>query len=67
MFTRQACNNDSKQIPNQLLIFEVNGKFVHECLPIQPEEIRTFKAINRENRQDIGRQRLSYFSGIVKW
>ena len=54
------------ETPNQLLIYEVNGKFVHECLPVQPDEIKTFKAINQRNLTDIGRERLSYFSGKLK-
>ena len=55
------------ETPNQLLIYEVNGKFVHECLPVQPDEIKTFKAINHQNPEDIRRvKKLSYFSGKLK-
>ena len=49
--------------PDQLLIYEVNGKLVHENPNIQPEEIESFKAFNQTNREDIDRERLSYFSG----
>jgi len=59
--------SEENKTPNQLLIYEVNGKFVHECLPVQPDEIKTFKAINQDNPNDIERvQRLSYFSGKLK-
>ena len=59
-------DNGLLEIPNQLLVYEVNGKFVHECLPVQLNEIKTFKAINKQNLYDIGRERLSYFSGKLK-
>ena len=52
-----------RDAPDQLLIYEVNGKLVHENPNIQPEEIESFKAFNQTNREDIDRERLSYFSG----
>ena len=56
--------NGSTDASDQLLIYEVNGKLVHENPNIQPEEIESFKAFNQTNREDINRDdRLSYFSG----
>ena len=56
-----------RDAPDQLLIYEVNGKLVHENLNIQAEEIESFKAFNQTNREDIRRnERLSYFSGILE-
>ena len=59
-------DNGFLEIPKQLLVYEVNGKFVHECLPVQPNEIKAFKAINQQNPYDIGKFKLSYFSGKLK-
>ena len=59
--------NGSADAPDQLLIYEVNGKSVHENLNIQAEEIKSFKAFNQTNREDIRRnERLSYFSGTLE-
>ena len=56
----------TNETPDQLLIYEVNGKFVHEVLPIQPETVRDFKAINQKNPEDIIRnERISFFSGTL--
>ena len=55
--------NGSTDARDQLLIYEVNGKLVHENPNIQPEEIESFKAFNQTNREDINREYLSYFSG----
>ena len=57
--------SELNETPDQLLIYEVNGKFVHEELPIQPETIRNFKAINQKNPKDINRKRISFFSGTL--
>ena len=58
--------SERNETPDQLLIYEVNGKFVHEELPIQPETIRNFKAINQKNPEDISRnKRISFFSGTL--
>ena len=55
------------EMPDQLLIYEVNGKLVHENLNIQAEEIESFKAFNQTNQEDIRRnERLSYFSGTLE-
>ena len=59
--TRKKFVNGLLEIPKQLLVNEVNGKFVHECLPIQSNE--TFKAINQQNPNDIAKLKLSHFSG----
>ena len=59
-------DNGLLEIPKQLLVYEVNEKFVHECLPVQPNEIKTFKAINKQNLNDIVKSKLSYFSGKLK-
>jgi len=56
----------SEEIPDQLLLYEVNGKFIVEKLPILPEEIETFKAFNLRNQEDLGRGLISYFSGALK-
>lgn len=50
--------SEHQETPNRLLIYEVNGKFVHEELPIQPETIKNFKAINKKNYEDINRNRI---------
>ena len=58
--------SELNETPDQLLIYEVNGKFVHEELPIQPETIRNFKAINQKNLLYMNDfRRLSFFSGIL--
>ena len=58
----------SNETPDQLLIYEVNGKFVRENLLIRPEEITNFKAINMKNEEDLNIRRpkkISYFSGTL--
>ena len=58
----------SNETPDQLLIYEVNGKFVRENLLIRPEEITYFKAINMKNEEDLKIRRpkkISYFSGTL--
>ena len=56
-------NGGLLEIPKQLLVYEVNEKFVHECLPVQPDKIKTFKAINQQSPRKF---KLSYFSGKLK-
>ena len=62
----QPCIKSTAEIPDQLLIYEVNGLFVHENLRIAPEEIENFRAINMGN-PDILRKdkKISYFSGTL--
>ena len=51
---------------SQLLLFEVNGQFVHENLSIQPNEIKSFKAINQENYEDLDRDKIiSYYTASL--
>ena len=51
---------------SQLLLFEVNGQFVHENLSIQPDEIKSFKAINQENYEDLDRDNIiSYYTASL--
>ena len=53
--------------PNQLLIYEVNGLFVHENLLIAPEKIVNFRAINMKNQEDLNRvKKISYYTGTLR-
>ena len=64
----QPLFSSSNATPDQLLIYEVNGKFVRENLLIRPEEINNFKAINMKNQEDLKIRRprkISYFSGTL--
>ena len=62
----QPCIISTPEIPDQLLIYEVNGLFVHENLLIAPEEIKNFRAINMKNKEELRRvKKISYFSGTL--
>ena len=64
----QPLKSKDPEIPDQLLIYEVNGLFVHENLLIAPEEIEKFKAINMKNQDEFKRQnfeKISYYSGTL--
>ena len=52
--------------PDQLLIYEVNGLFVHENLLIAPEEIENFRAVNMKNQGELNRANIiSYYEGTL--
>ena len=57
--------------PDLLLVFEVNGKPVHENLTIREDEITTFKAFNLNNFEEFHRDKVkgvpvkSYYTGIL--
>ena len=64
----QPLFSSSNETPDQLLIYEVNGKFVRENLLVRREEIYNFKAINMRNLEDfkfIKPTKISYFSGTL--
>ena len=62
----QPLFSSSNETPDQLLIYEVNGKFVRENLLLRPEEITNFKAINMKNQEDLKRvKQISSYSGTL--
>ena len=63
----QPFKKDTLETPNQLLIYEVNGLFVHENLLIAPEKIVNFRAINMKNQEDLNRvKKISYYMGTLR-
>ena len=63
----QPLKSKDPEIPDQLLIYEVNGLFVHENLLIAPEKIVNFRAINMKNQEDLNRvKKISYYTGTLR-